>query len=73
MDRLYDARGEAELAPAGSIGWCICVPIANCQKGSGLGSELPILFRTVSEALRPQREIVGVLGRFVAAVVSIRS
>jgi len=28
--------------------------------------------RTVSEALRPQREIVGALGRFVAAVVSIR-
>ena len=33
---------------------------------------MPILSRTVSEAPRPQREIVGVLGGFVAAVVSIR-
>jgi len=30
------------------------------------------LFRTVSESPRPQREIVGALGRFVAAVVSMR-
>jgi len=35
-------------------------------------NELPIMSRTVSEAPRPRREIVGVLGRFVAAVVSIR-
>jgi hypothetical protein len=37
-------------------------------------STLQIMFRTVSEAPRPhQRETIVVLGRLVAAVVSIRS
>jgi len=45
----------------------ICSRTRNHCAGS-----LPIMFRTVSESPRPQREIVGALGRFVAAVVSMR-
>jgi len=49
--------------------------IPNCWcylRTRGLDVGLPIMFRTVSESPRPQREIVGALGRFVAAVIPIR-
>jgi hypothetical protein len=42
------------------------------RRHRGLSFSLPIMDRTVSEAPRPQREIIGALGQFVAAVVSIR-